>query len=136
RTTGLPVWLGVSCRRGAGDALVGFDFPLVPLDTCLDALLPLAPDAVAVMHSPVSAVMPALEALRRRFRGQLGAYPEIGDGTGAGSSTPAELAAEAERWLEAGAQIVGGCCGTTPEHIRALRYVVAANEARRPSDKV
>ena len=133
RTTGLPVWLGVSCRLGAGDALVGFDFPLVPLDTCLDALLPLAPDAVAVMHSPVSAVVPALEALRRRFRGPLGAYPEIGDGTGAGSSAPEELAGAAEHWLEAGAQIVGGCCGTTPEHIRALRHVVAANEARRGS---
>ena len=131
RTTGLPVWLGVSCRLGAGDTLVGFDFPLVPLETCLDALLPLAPDAVAVMHSPVPAVVPALGALRARFRGPIGAYPEIGDGTDAGSATPAELAAAAESWLEAGAQIVGGCCGTTPEHIRALRHAVGAHEARR-----
>ena len=131
RTTGLPVWLGVSCRLGAGDALVGFDFPLVPLEACLDALLPLAPDAVAVMHSPVPAIVPALGALRRRFRGPLGAYPEIGDGTGAGSATPAELSAAAEGWLDAGAQIVGGCCGTTPEHIRALRRAIGAHEARR-----
>ena len=131
RTTGLPVWLGVSCRIGAGDALVGFDFPLVPLAACLDALLPLAPDAVAVMHSPVPAVVPALGALRRRYRGPLGAYPEIGDGTSVGSATPAELSAAAEGWLDAGAQIVGGCCGTTPEHIRALRRAVGAHEARR-----
>ena len=31
RAVGLPFWLGVSCRLGAGAALVGFDFPLVPL---------------------------------------------------------------------------------------------------------
>jgi len=130
-TTGLPVWLGISCRLGAGDALVGFDFPLVPLETCLDALLPLAPDAVAVMHSPVSVISPALSALRGRFRGPLGAYPEIGDGTHDSSTTPAELAATAENWLQAGAQIVGGCCGTTPDHIRALRVAVGAHETRR-----
>ncbi len=131
RTTGLPVWLGVSCRLGAGNTLVGFDFPLVPFDACLDALLPLAPDAVAVMHSPVPTMVPALGALRRRFRGPLGAYPEIGDGTGVGSATPADLSTAAESWLDAGAQIIGGCCGTTPEHIRALRHVVGAHEARR-----
>src|SRR5688500_9728291 len=39
RAVGLPVWLGVSCRLGAGGALVGYDFPLVPLGECLDALL-------------------------------------------------------------------------------------------------
>jgi S-methylmethionine-dependent homocysteine/selenocysteine methylase len=134
RTTGLPVWLGVSCRAGAGDALVGFDFPLVPLDACLDALLPLAPDAVAVMHSPVTAVVPALHALRRRFDGPLGAYPEIGDGSVEAATTPEALADAAQPWLEAGARIVGGCCGTTPEHIRALRAVIAAHEARRGNE--
>ncbi|HJR69619.1 MAG TPA: homocysteine S-methyltransferase family protein, partial [Gammaproteobacteria bacterium] len=36
---------------------------------------------------------------------------------------PSELAAEAREWLAAGARIVGGCCGTTPEHIRALERI-------------
>jgi homocysteine S-methyltransferase len=113
---GLPVWLGVSCRAGAGGALVGFDFPLVPFSACLDALLPFAPAAVNVMHSPLSAIEPALRALRERWPGCVGAYPEID----ASLTTPDELAAEARSWAEAGAQIVGGCCGTTPEHIRAI----------------
>ncbi len=34
---------------------------------------------------------------------------------------PEDYAACARRWLELGARIVGGCCGTTPEHTRALR---------------
>lgn len=32
----------------------------------------------------------------------------------------------APRWLAAGAQIIGGCCGTTPAYIRALRQLVDA----------
>lgn len=30
----------------------------------------------------------------------------------------------AVRWLEAGAQIVGGCCGTSPEHLREIARAV------------
>jgi S-methylmethionine-dependent homocysteine/selenocysteine methylase len=131
RTTGLPVWLGVSCRIGVGEALVGYDFPLVPLASCLDALLPLAPDAVAVMHSPLAAILPALHALRARYSGPLGAYPEIGDGSEPQPAvTPAALAAAALEWIAAGASIVGGCCGTTPAHVRALK--AAAESVRRP----
>ena len=121
RTVGLPVWLGVSCRVGAGGALVAFDFPLVPLAATLNALLPFAPDTIAVMHSPIAAVAPALQELRARSSTPLGAYPEIGDGSAATEAvTPAELATQARAWIEAGARIVGGCCGTTPQHIRAL----------------
>ncbi len=121
RTVGLPVWLGVSCRIGAGGALVGFDFPLVPLAATLDALLPFAPDAVAVMHSPVAAVAPALQQISSRWRGPLGAYPEIGDGAPTPHApTPEDLAALARGWIAGGARIVGGCCGTEPAHIRAL----------------
>jgi homocysteine S-methyltransferase len=123
---GLPVWLGVSCRAGAGGTLVGFDFPLVPLAATLDALLPFAPHAVTVMHSPVAAVPAALRELRARWRGPLGAYPELD----AALVTPAALAAQAEDWIAAEARIVGGCCGTTPEHIRALSL---RPDASRPS---
>jgi homocysteine S-methyltransferase len=124
RAVGLPFWLGVSSRAGAGGTLVGFDFPLVPLSACLEALLPFAPAAVAVMHSPLSAIVPALHEIRAQWAGPVGAYPEIGDGT-AHSVSPAELVAHAREWLAAGAQVIGGCCGTSPEHIRALATVIA-----------
>jgi homocysteine S-methyltransferase len=124
-TIGLPVWLGVSCRAGAAGAIVGFDFPLVPLAATLDALLPYGPDAVAVMHSPVAAVTPALREIGARWHGPLGAYPEIGDGT-TPTIEPAELAAHARGWIAGGARIVGGCCGTQPKHVRALAALRAA----------
>ena len=38
--------------------------------------------------------------------------------------SPAEFAEKMESLLAAGAQIVGGCCGSTPEHIRELAQTV------------
>ncbi len=39
-------------------------------------------------------------------------------------SSPAYMAEYAGKMLDAGARIVGGCCGTTPDHIRAMRAAV------------
>jgi len=38
--------------------------------------------------------------------------------------TPEYMAGKAAELLELGVQIIGGCCGTTPEHIRAIRSLV------------
>jgi len=35
--------------------------------------------------------------------------------------TPGRFAEAAQAWVQSSAQIVGGCCGTGPDHIRALR---------------
>ncbi len=144
RATGLPIWLGVSCRLRDDGALAAFDFPETPLTRVLDALLSFAPDAVNIMHSPPGAIAPALRALRARSRTVLGAYPELeggvtdfagariaasaDDSMRAGTPpatratlSPTEIAALASYWIVAGARIVGGCCGATPSHVRALR---------------
>jgi S-methylmethionine-dependent homocysteine/selenocysteine methylase len=121
---GLPFWLGVSCRLRDDGALVAFDFPETELGAVLDALLPFRPAAVNVMHSPPDAIAPALALLAARWDGPRGAYPEIGDGS---LASPGAFADRAREWIASGARIVGGCCGTTPAHIRALR---AGNVAR------
>jgi 5-methyltetrahydrofolate--homocysteine methyltransferase len=41
--------------------------------------------------------------------------------------TPGVMAAKVGQLIEAGANIIGGCCGTTPEHIRALAQAIAAH---------
>ena len=149
RATGLPIWLGVSCRLSDDGALVAFDYPETPLGRVLDALLPYAPDAVNVMHSPPGAVAPALRAIGARSRGVVGAYPELeggvtgfateraatpGDASPVGARarratlSPTELAAFASYWIGAGARIVGGCCGATPSHVRALRAAIDSLE--------
>lgn len=39
-------------------------------------------------------------------------------------ATPEGFACSAKEWVSAGAKIIGGCCRTTPEHIKALRKVL------------
>ena len=93
----------------------------------LDALLPFAPAGVCVMHSPVAAIAPALDEIRARWPGRSALIPRSAtDAARAALGQPEELAAQARDWLACGAQIVGGCCGTTPEHIRALAGVASA----------
>jgi methionine synthase / methylenetetrahydrofolate reductase (NADH) len=45
-------------------------------------------------------------------------------------ASPEYMAQYARRMIEAGARFVGGCCGTTPDHIRALRDTVTAVQPR------
>ena len=45
-------------------------------------------------------------------------------------SSPAYMAEYAQRMVDAGARLVGGCCGTTPQHIAAMREVL---DRRRPA---
>jgi len=122
RQTGLPVWLGLSCRLDERRRCVGYDFPAIPMSETLDALLGFKPDAVAVMHSPPVAVEPALSELRQRWPGVVGAYPEIG---GDAAFSMERWTALARSWADMGARILGGCCGTSPAHIRALRDMLA-----------
>jgi 5-methyltetrahydrofolate--homocysteine methyltransferase len=46
--------------------------------------------------------------------------PEMVDGKTVYKQTPAEFAAYVPQLIEAGASLIGGCCGTTPEFIRAV----------------
>ena len=124
---GLPVWLGVSCRfAGDGETLVGFDFPDTPLAEPLETLLPLGATLVNVMHTHPEAVTAAVSELKTRWSGPIGVYPELGDFSAPNWNftnlmTAEEFAQTAAQWVSQGARLLGGCCGTTPDHIRALR---------------
>jgi 5-methyltetrahydrofolate--homocysteine methyltransferase len=50
--------------------------------------------------------------------------PEIVDGQPVYKETPEYMAERAKELLDVGVSIIGGCCGTTPEHIAAFREVV------------
>jgi SAM-dependent methyltransferase len=66
----------------------------------------------------------------------LGVYPNLGYYTDAGwrfdpRLGPEEYARLARQWREDGAQIVGGCCGVSPEHIAAVRQSLAGTKPGR-----
>jgi len=50
--------------------------------------------------------------------------PEIKDGKAVYSEAPEFMANQCHKLLEIGVSIIGGCCGTTPGHIAAIRQVV------------
>jgi homocysteine S-methyltransferase len=51
-------------------------------------------------------------------------------------SSPAYMADYAARMVAAGARMVGGCCGTTPQHIRAMREALDRLAPRRAATRV
>jgi 5-methyltetrahydrofolate--homocysteine methyltransferase len=57
------------------------------------------------------------------FRPNAG-LPEIRDGVPIYPETPEFMAERAAELLRLGVSVIGGCCGTTPDHIRALRRMV------------
>ncbi len=124
--TGLPVWLGISAARRPDGTLSTFT-ELGGGDSFEDLLRALADPslaAVTVMHSSPEVILDAIEIIRGHFAGPIGAYAETGgwvppnwvfDGL-----PPGEYLQHAIAWADRGAQLIGGCCGTGPEHIRAL----------------
>ena len=59
-------------------------------------------------------------------------FPEYHDGRYIYRATPDYFAAMAEEMAAAGANLIGGCCGTTPEHIASLAHTLAG---RRPAPR-
>ena len=61
--------------------------------------------------------------------------PELCDGVTVYRTTPEEFASVGAKLVEAGAAIIGGCCGTTPEHICALKQAVGSMPVHMPLTK-
>jgi S-methylmethionine-dependent homocysteine/selenocysteine methylase len=128
--SGLPFWIGLSCRlKPSGDGLTAFDAPDLLISDVLDVCLAFAPAGIAIMHSPVAAIGPALEWLKSRWNGPTGAwaeipYPQDPDWNHEKPVDPADYAETAGQWLSRDLRLLGGCCGTGPEHIAALRTLI------------
>ncbi len=120
--TGKPVW--VSFTLNAENHLLSGE----PLSEAVRAVLPWQPQAVLVNCIPVAQVAPVVKQLRALVPAHIaiGAYAnagrtdETGQWTMAGGVSPDDYAEAAREWRALGATIIGGCCGTTPEHIAAL----------------
>jgi 5-methyltetrahydrofolate--homocysteine methyltransferase len=76
-----------------------------------------------------------MREMRTVSTGLLAAYPNAGmprmvDDRTVYDLPPAEMAAGYPAILDAGANVVGACCGSTPEHIRRIAAVVTARQPR------
>ena len=117
------IYLGLSGRHGGetiADAVYASSSPNVK--------------AFCIMHSPPQVTADALRELKVCTSLPIGAYahggrvddeegqaPKVSPGRPSLTGTdPDKYLDYAREWVACGATIIGGCCGTTPEHIRAL----------------
>ncbi len=78
-----------------------------------------------------------VEEMSRVSETHVSAHPNAGlpNEMGGYDLGPGEMAAEIAEWADSGfLNIVGGCCGTTPDHIRAIARAVAGKAPRRLPD--
>jgi homocysteine S-methyltransferase len=81
------------------------------------------------------AMLDAIERIRRNTERPLAAQPNAGiprsvEGRNIYLCSPEYMASYARKFVNAGVGLVGGCCGTTPEHIKAMRAALRMNDAK------
>ncbi len=125
--TGLPVWIGTSAQSHKGsDSLSVFDYENRDFHSLVEALAGFPAMIMNIMHTPVSDVDSAIATTRKNWNGPIGVYPESGYFTMPNWQfvdviSEQELVDHAQRWVDDGVRLVGGCCGLGPGHIAALR---------------
>jgi methionine synthase I (cobalamin-dependent)/5,10-methylenetetrahydrofolate reductase len=93
-----------------------------------------------------AAMLESIERVARVATVKLSAQPNAGqpreiEGRNIYLCSPEYMASYARRFIKSGVGLVGGCCGTTPEHIRQIKQAVRALtpptvEAPKPADSV
>lgn len=122
--TGLPAVASVVCGPD-GNLLSGEGISEV-----VEALAPLGPAALLVNCAPAPDLERPLAALRAETNLPVGGYGNVGHAddqhgwVNTDAVDPSAYARYAGEWLQLGATLVGGCCGTTPLHTRALRRLL------------
>ena len=144
RNSNLPVWVGFSCEpddkgvirllSGQKD-LVDSSPNLRVGETLEEAILSLKDQNIPlinIMHTDVEYIDECLDIVKNNWNGLVGVYAHSGDDiqmewTFDQVISPKDYLIYCERWLKKGVNIIGGCCGTGPEHIRYLKKNLSLN---------
>jgi methionine synthase / methylenetetrahydrofolate reductase(NADPH) len=111
-----------------------------PLETFVSAMTGQAVDVIGLNCSVgPKAMLEALESLKPLTSIPISVQPNAGLPQNVGGrniymTSPEYMAEYAKRFIQTGAAIVGGCCGTNPTHIRAIRRAVQALQPVRRMD--
>jgi S-methylmethionine-dependent homocysteine/selenocysteine methylase len=122
---------------GKGDVLSG-----EPLPEAARVVEAQGAEAILVNCAPPDDITHALAAMRSDLKMVTGAYAHIGrfdppswkfeffpQFSGTDAWPPDGYLSATADWQQYGAQIVGGCCGTGPDHVRALARAAQAKTA-------
>lgn len=118
----LPFFVSFTCAPG------GRIYGGEEIEQAVQAVLPLHPSALLINCTPSADVSAALCLLVQASQLPAGAYANIGKPEPVfGWEFTHEVDIPrytdyAKEWVDCGAKIIGGCCGTTPEYIAALKH--------------
>ena len=121
-----PIWAGFSVRRSKKGEVVSFTEEAdIPFTEILEIIKDYKLEAAGIMHSAVDVISDAVEILKGFYDGPIMAYPDSGGWVSPNWDfdkiiKPDALQSAAKGWSEQGVQIIGGCCGLSPEHIKAI----------------
>lgn len=121
---GLPVWAGFSSRNKDGLIALTTEYEY-SFKKMISNVKHHKLDAVGIMHCDIGVIEESIKELKEIYDLPIMAYPEVAvfnfpryDMSNV--IQPNDYLVEAKKWKDAGAQIIGGCCGTTVEHIKLL----------------
>lgn len=125
-------WLSLMCR----------DATHLADGSSLSEVLKLSQEVPNLCAIGINCVAPTIaqrtiETLQRYATAPILVYPNASSDWDKPARQPAKeadpdaFALDATKWMKAGAQIIGGCCRTTPAHIRALGAMIGRNKPPR-----
>jgi S-methylmethionine-dependent homocysteine/selenocysteine methylase len=153
KATGLPVWAGLTATLGKDAKTVQVasmtDFPerraMMPnarpvdvgksLATAVAEVTAEGVDVVTIFHTTVKNMYPAIPVVAEGWSGPIGVYPDAGrtdytrtwrDRSVPNAISVQELVGAAKDWVDAGAQVIGACCGYGVDYITPLREALPA----------
>ncbi len=115
----IPAWISFVCDS-AGKLFSG-----ETLAQAVTALEPLSPGAILLNCAPPTDITAGLKQLTERSKVAVGGYAHIGrfdppEWYFTDEYPPQKYLDVCRQWVAMGATVVGGCCGTTPDHIAVL----------------
>ena len=122
----LPVWCGLSAKRSDRNATItGYHDETISFIDNIQEAINFGFEGMGIMHSSVDLIGDAIELIKANYDGLIMAYPDSGYFKSPNWQfeeiiTPDHLTEFADQWKQAGANIIGGCCGLGPEHTAAL----------------
>ena len=125
----IPVWAGFSARKSSWSQSLSlttdYDLPFNELIKIIDNY---DLGAVGIMHCDLNVIESCIKELRDAFDGPIMVYPETAvfkfpSYDLSNVISPSDFLKEAKKWKNLGAQIIGGCCGTSVEHIKVLEDI-------------
>ena len=106
-------------------------YPDLTLENALDEVLAEGGvDGLTVLHTPIPTQSRAIACVAKSFDGPVACYPDAGradyvvphqNQTVPNQYDVDSFVAEAKKWVDLGARVIGGCCGYGLDYIRPLR---------------